>query len=212
MLSKLRGYSLVLIALAAAYACSAGGAPQGQSLAGRLAALLKLAPGMTVAEVGAGEGEMTVELARILGERGHVFSTEMDDYKLDRIRYAVEEAGVTNVTVVEGRALDSGLPEGCCDAILMRRVYHHFTEPEAMNASIFKALRPGGSLAIVDFPPSSTWRRPRGVSRDRGGHGMPPELLIEELKEAGFTVLERIDDWNGREFCVVARRPGAGGF
>ena len=91
----------------------------------------------------------------------------------------------------------------------MRRVYHHFAKPAAMNASLFRALRPGGRLAVVDFPPRSGSHRVSGVPRDRDGHGISPELLAEELEAAGFIVLQQIDGFHaGREFCVVARRPG----
>ena len=176
----------------------------------RLLALLELKPGMAVAEVGAGDGRRTVLRAERLGPSSQVHSTELGSKELSRIRDAVAKGGLRNVTVVPGGEKETNLPKQCCDAIFMRRVYHHFTDPRALNASMLDALRPGGRLAVIDFAPRPwmfwLWR-PEGVRADRGGHGMPPALLIQELTQAGFMVERRIADWPGRDYCVVARKP-----
>jgi SAM-dependent methyltransferase len=54
---------------------------------------------------------------------------------------------------MQGSETGAELPSGSCDAIFMRGVYHHFTAPQQMNGSLFRALRPGGTLAVIDFPP-----------------------------------------------------------
>ena len=48
-----------------------------------------------------------------------------------------------------------------------------------------------------------------GVPEDRGGHGISPDLVARELSEAGFEIVERIDDWYLADFCIIARRPAA---
>ena len=75
---------------------------------------------------------------------------------------------MANVTVVEGDATDTRLPEGCCDAVFMRDVFHHLTDAAAINASIARALRPGGVFVVIDFLPGNE------------GHGITPEKLVEE--------------------------------
>ena len=82
-----------------------------------------------VADVGAGKGGLTFALAREVGSNGHVFSTDIDPGRLRGLRETVADAKLDNVTVVEGSASETGLPPGCCDAIVLRRVYHHLTEP-----------------------------------------------------------------------------------
>lgn len=206
---------LVLIVLGAAALYSFGVCRDSTPAleAGRLFELLKLAPGMTVAEIGAGAGRMTVLMAQRLGPRGHVFSTELDPDRLRQIQDAVAEAGLNNVTVIQADEREANLPAECCDAIFMVKVYHHLTDPSTTNTDIFEALRPGGRLAVIDFPPRS-WRfwmsRPEGVAENRGGHGMPREILIQELTAAGFQIEHTIADWWSwpeQRYCVIARKP-----
>ena len=113
--------------------------------------LLALKPGMTVAEIGAGRGEMTLHMARKLGADSRVYSTELNPEREDEIREAVEEAGLTDVTVLAAGKTETNLPPASCDAIFMSKVYHHFTEPRRINHSLYETLRPGGALTIIDF-------------------------------------------------------------
>jgi SAM-dependent methyltransferase len=188
-----------------------GGAVEG-SEAELVFEALALREGMTVADVGAGEGEWTERLAREVGEAGHVYATEIDRVDLDRIATRVREAGISNVDTVLGSAQDTGLPVACCEAILLRLVYHHFTDPAGMRASLWRALRPGAHLLVVDFAPNPSWPAPEGV-RERGGHGVREEDLVREMRGDGFQVVARTPLWNGHEnrYGVVFRRP-AGSF
>jgi len=124
-----------------------------------------------------------------------------------RIEGRVLDAFLNNVTVVMGDQANAGLPPNCCDAILLRLVYHHFVVPEEMRGSLRQALKPGGLLAIVDISPQSSWRDLPGVP-DRGGHGIPIADLIHEMTTDGFEVVSRQDEWNGDQdrYCVVFRR------
>jgi ubiquinone/menaquinone biosynthesis C-methylase UbiE len=176
----------------------------------RLEEVLALAAGAVVADVGAGEGEWTLEMARRVGPSGRVFATEIDPERIGDIRRAVAEAGVANVTIIEGAPDDTKLPPGCCDAIFLRHVYHHITHPEAMNASLLQALRPDGFLAVIDFGPLTRLLPvPDGVPENRRGHGMPIDVLVEEMTSQGFAVAQRIDDWFRFDYCVAFRPRGA---
>jgi predicted methyltransferase len=91
----------------------------------------------------------------------------------------------------------------------MRNVYHHFEDPSAMNASIAAALKPGGRVAIVDFTPRGGPEAERPSDRDEDGrHGVSPESVARELKEAGFGE-ETSESGDGRWFMVVARKSGS---
>jgi ubiquinone/menaquinone biosynthesis C-methylase UbiE len=169
----------------------------------RLRQVLALKAGTVVADVGAGKGELSFALAREVGSNGHVFSTEIDPERLGRLREAVVAAKLDNVTVVEAYSSETGLPPNCCDAIVLRRVYHHLTEPSGINASLLRSLRPGGVLAVVDFPP------PFFLSR--GEFGVPAKTVMSEVMSSGFELLRQIDDWPGRgpleSYCVVFGKP-----
>ena len=179
----------------------------------QLAPLLQLKPGMALAEVGAGSGAVTVAAAQKVGPSGHIYATEIDPKRLEEIRQAVELAGLTNVSVIESTPAETRIPAECCDGIYMIGVYHHFTQPLATDASIFRALRPGGRLVIADFRPSlllKPWT-PEGVPANRGGHGIPPNILEDELTQSGFRIVQVYDHWGSSwflsSFCVVATRP-----
>ena len=169
----------------------------------RLRKVLALEAGKVVADIGAGKGELTLALAREVGPSGHVFSTEINAARLGRLRLAVAGAKLSNVAVVEARSRESGLPSSCCDAIVLRRVYHHLTDPASLNASLLRALRPGGVLAVIDSPPPFFWSR-RSL-------GVPAQAVVTEIARSGFEPLALIDDWPGRgplpSYCVLFRKP-----
>ncbi|MEN8158559.1 MAG: methyltransferase domain-containing protein [Myxococcota bacterium] len=198
-----------LFLLATAAAC---GAEADEEIA-RLAGVIELAPGMTVADIGAGDGSFAVELAEAVGAEGRVYATEIEAEKREEIAATAAEAGVTNVEVREAKVDATNLPDGCCGAIWMRHVYHHLTDPGAVNAGVFRALEPGGFFVVVDFPP--TWYlsffEVEGVGESRGGHGITPEAALAELRAAGFSEVRVIEDWNARwigpsSYALVLRK------
>lgn len=172
----------------------------------RLAQLLHWHSGSVVAEIGAGAGEMMLDAAQRVGPSGHVYATEVNTEKLAHLKELAANEKDHNITVIDGSQGGTNLPPECCDAIYMRRVYHHFTEPKKMDASLFQSLKPGGMLAVIDFPPRS-WLPPvEGVPANRGGHGMPKKILIQELTSAGFQVVSKPADWPNDNYCVIFRK------
>lgn len=177
----------------------------------RLVEHLRLGPGTHVAEIGAGAGTLTVALAKVVGSTGRLFSNEISDNRRDAIRDAVARAGLDNVTVVESGAADANLPEACCDALFMRNVYHHFDDPTAMNRSLWRALRPGGRIAVIDFPPRGGTAAVAAAGRDEGStHGVPSATVEAELGAAGFTLVHTEQQRGDRWFMVVAEKRVAG--
>ena len=169
----------------------------------RLKEALALKAGMVVADVGAGKGQLTRELAATVGPGGHVFSTEIDPDRLQALRATLAEAKLVNVTIVAAKPRETGLPAGCCDAIVLRRVYHHVTDPAETNASLLRALRPGGLLAVIDMPPP--------FFSGRGSMGVPSKSVVDEVTASGFEMLQLRRDWPGRgpleTYCALFRRP-----
>jgi ArsR family transcriptional regulator len=119
--------------------------------------------------------------------------------------------GRARTIVIEGSSTATGLPASCCDAILIRDAYHHFTAPADMVRSIAAALKPGGRLAIVDFPPRASSQLPAGVPANRAGHGIPAEVVQQEVG-AALTHVRTVPTWSpesqpGDLFLVLFRKP-----
>ncbi len=177
----------------------------------RLVELMALKPGMTVADVGAGFGAWTLRLSRWIGPSGRVYATDVGAAQLAALQEIVKREGLTNVTVLEGGAGVTNLPAQCCDAILIRDAYHHLTQPEAIVRSLATSLKPGGRLAVIDFPPRPASEVPSGVPANRGGHGVPPEV-VEREGAAAFTHVTTIREWAPDSqpaslFLVLFRKP-----
>jgi ubiquinone/menaquinone biosynthesis C-methylase UbiE len=172
----------------------------------RLAALMDWKPGTIVADIGAGDGKYAFAAAQIVGPSGKVFATEIDQDKLANLRSDVAKSHLTNVIVLESKDADTNLPTECCDAIFLRRVYHHLTKPAEFDAALVRSLKPGGRLAIIEFPPRSGLDPVEGVPANRGGHGIPQEIAIQELTVAGFRIMKTVDAWPQGDYLLLFQK------
>ncbi len=159
-----------------------------------LVELLGVRPGLTLAEIGAGNGWLTVRIAEQLVPEGRMFSTELRASRLERIRGAVTTAGLENVTIIEAAERETKLPSGCCEAVFMRTVYHHFSDPRSIAKSIHEALKPGGLLAVIDYEPGQLW-----TFLHHRGHTVHPQQVIDEVTAVGFEMVRIVEDWPSDE-------------
>jgi ubiquinone/menaquinone biosynthesis C-methylase UbiE len=169
----------------------------------RLADLAHWKDGTVVADIGAGDGSYSFLAAEKVAPSGHVYATELDKDKLQALKTEVARRKLNNVVVVEGAADDTGLPSACCDTIFLRHVYHHITRPRDFDKNLLRSLKPGAYLAIIDFPPRPSLPPVEGVPKNRGGHGIPKKVVIEELTAAGLQVVKTVDDWSAQDYCVI---------
>jgi ubiquinone/menaquinone biosynthesis C-methylase UbiE len=174
----------------------------------RLAELTQWKAGTIVADVGAGDGTYSFVAAQKVGPSGRVYATEIDTEKLKNLRAEATKRKLENIIVVEGTADDTKLPSSCCDTIFLRHVYHHLTQPQEFDRNLVRSLKPGAHLAIIDFPPSPNLAPVEGVPKNRGGHGIPEKVVVEELTTAGLRVEKTIDDWSGNDYCVLFVKRG----
>jgi len=180
----------------------------------RLADATGAREGSVIADIGAGSGAQAIALAGRVGG-GRVYATEIDSRERAKIAVAARKAGRTNVVVIEAGETRTGLPEVCCDAIYMRGAYHHITQPAPFLASVWQSLRPRGVFVVIDFPPTLLlwpWK-PKGIPANRGGHGIPPEILEQELRTAGFERTRFVEHWSGfwpvRQYAIIVRKPAS---
>lgn len=190
--------------LVAAHAFSQGWGPTPQEEA-RVISVLGLSPGKVVGEIGAGAGQISIAAARAVGPDGRVFATELGEGKRASLKGNLEAAGILNVEVREAQVKSTGLDAGCCDAVFMRDVYHHLTAPVEILADLRKGLRPQGLLLVIDFEPRDGLSPVEGVAESRRGHGIPIGVLVDELKAAGFEIVNENRAWRDDLYAVLAR-------
>jgi ubiquinone/menaquinone biosynthesis C-methylase UbiE len=162
--------------------------------------------GSTICEIGAGDGALSIAAARLAGPSGRVYTNELGERRVSVLREKTAASGLGNIVVVEGEATRTNFPDETCDGVFLRDVYHHLTDPAAINASMLAALKPGGRAAVVDFtPPGQEAQQPTDRSKD-GKHGVSPRTVSRELIEAGFEpVHEEISAQ--RWFMIIVAKP-----
>ncbi len=131
-------------------------------------------PGMTVADIGAGEGYYTVRLAKRVGDEGRVLAEDIIPAVRDGLAERVAREQLDNVSVRLGDPANPRLPPGSFDRVLMVHMYHEIQQPYEFLWNVRPALKPDGTLVVVD------------ADRPTNRHGTPPILLDCELRAVGF--------------------------
>jgi len=117
----------------------------------RALALMKVLPGSTVADIGAGSGYFTERLSRLVGATGKVFATDIQQGMLDLLQQRLARERLNNVALVLGEPANPKLPPAAIDLALMVDVYHELSDPQTVLAHIRTALRPGGRLVLIEY-------------------------------------------------------------
>ncbi len=149
-------------------------------------AALKIQPGQSVADIGAGTGFYLWEFASAVGAKGNVYGVEISPGFLDRLRKHVTNNKLANATIVTGTEKSVELPEDSVDLVFVCDTYHHFAYPKTTLASIRKALRSGGTLAIIDFKRIEGETAKWIMGHVRAGQ----EVFRAEIEAAGFELIE----------------------
>lgn len=140
--------------------------------------LADIGDGMSIADIGAGEGYYTVRLAQRVGKKGRVLAEDIDREANERLGQRVLRERLENVSIVLGTEDDPRLPPDSFDRIFLVHMYHEVTEPYAFLWRLRPALRQGGRVIVVD------------VDRPADEHGIPPALLFCEFASLGFRLTE----------------------
>lgn len=137
--------------------------------------------GMTVADIGAGEGYYTIRLAQQVGKDGRVLAQDISRDALQRLGRRVERERLENISIKLGEPDDPQLPDDSFDRIFLVHMYHEVTEPYAFLWRMWPALAEGGEIIVVD------------VDRPTGRHGIPPALLFCEFEAVGYKLVEFVE-------------------
>ena len=127
--------------------------------------LADIRAGMTVADIGAGEGYYTVRLAERVGEDGRVLAQDIDPEALDRLGRRIERERLENISIKAGNADNPQLPPDSFDRIFMVHMYHEVTEPYAFLWHMWPALSAGGQIPDLHPPGRQHLAHRRGPGR-----------------------------------------------
>jgi len=150
-------------------------------------ALLRVRPGMHVADVGAGSGYYTIRLSPRVGPEGRVIAQDIMPRYLRGLGERVRREKLSNVTLALGDPHDPRLPAASADVVLLVHMYHEVETPYAFLHNLRRAVRPGGLVAVVD------------LDRPTNRHGTPPALLRCEFAAVGYrqTAMHPLPDGSG---------------
>ncbi|HEY7119366.1 MAG TPA: class I SAM-dependent methyltransferase [Tepidisphaeraceae bacterium] len=154
----------------------------------KLMKALKLKPGMTVCDLGCGNGFYTLKLAKEVAPDGTVLAEDIQNEMLDLLRRRMDKEKVSNVQPILGSVIDPKLPEGKVDLVLLVDVYHEMDHPVEMLANIRKSLSPKGRLVLVEF---------RAEDPDvpiKPLHKMSKPQITRELTANGYKLADQYDD------------------
>ncbi len=146
---------------------------------------LGVKPGSIVGDVGAGTGYFTFHLAERVSPRGKVYAEDIRDDQLAKIRARAAEQKLTRIETILGAPGDPRLPAGQLDAILVVNAYHEMTEYDAMLQGMYRALKPGGLLAIIDAQAKPG--KKRKIYQER--HRLPRQIVLEHAARNGLQFL-----------------------
>jgi SAM-dependent methyltransferase len=160
---------------------------------------LNLRPGMTVADIGAGVGYMTLRMARKVGPTGHVYGVDIQRGMLDLLQKNAKAADLTNIESVLSDPVDPKLPEGRIDLALLVDVYHEVAEPQKFIRNLRKALKPDGRLVLLEY---------RGEDPSipiNPDHKMTVAQVRAELEPEGFRLLTPIETLPWQHVLILVK-------
>jgi arsenite methyltransferase len=166
----------------------------------RVIAALKIQPGAIVADLGSGGGYFTFRLAEAAGPTGKVYAVDVDQDMVDLIKKSAKEKPAGNIEAVLAKPDNPMLPKPGADLIFTSNTYHHIDHRVAYFANLRQYLRPGGSIAIIDFD-RRAWLE--GLLR----HYTPSEFIKREMEQAGYALQQEYDFLDRQSFLIFKAKP-----
>ena len=140
-------------------------------------------PGMTIGEIGAGTGRVTVWLADAVGNKGMVYANDIDTKSLDHLKDRCKKEGLNNVLIIVGTVDNPKLPVASLDIAFMTNTYHHLDKPIDLVKKILPSLKENGYLVVVERDKE----RCPTIERDEA---TTIADFKKQMNEAGFEVIK----------------------
>jgi SAM-dependent methyltransferase len=149
---------------------------------------------MTVADIGAGTGYLSVRLAKAAGK---VISSDIEASMVSYLKERAAKMGLKNMVAVQATEKSANLPEKA-DLIILLNTYHHIPEREVYFKQLASSLKKGGQLAIIDW-------RPGGKMGPPDEFRFTPEKLAGEMAKAGYKKVGQFDYLPEQNFLIFTR-------
>ena len=159
--------------------------------------------GMTVCDMGCGNGFYSLQLAKMVGPRGRVLAVDVQPQMLYLLRQRMEKSGVENITPILGSFHNPRLPENTIDLVLMVDVYHEFSHPEHMLEAMHRGLKADGLIALLEY------REEDPKVPIKPLHKMSKKQIMLEYEANGFVLKKEFDKlpWQHMMFFGKAAKP-----
>ena len=167
-----------------------------------LVAALALRPGAWVADLGAGTGYFSRWLDAAVGPSGVVFAVDTEPNLVAHLRARAEHEKTPTIVPVLASMDDPRLPPGALDLVLIVDTYHHLDARRAYLDRLARTLKPGGRIAIVD------WQKRDLPVGPPASHKLAREQVVDEMRSAGFTLVDESTLLPHQYFLVFARTAG----
>ena len=149
---------------------------------------LDVRPGMTVCDMGCGNGFYSLKLAKMVGQQGQVLGVDIQPEMLVLLRQRAEKSGIENISPILGSMHDPRLPQKTVDMVLLVDVYHEFSHPQHMLAVMRRSLKEDGTIVLLEY---------RGEDPDvpiKPLHKMTRKQVDLEMRANGFKLVKSFDD------------------
>ena len=180
---------------------------------GNPVAMIDLAPGETVLDLGSGGGLDVILSAKRVGPTGTAYGVDELDEMIDVARAHAAEAGVTNTTFLQGLIENVPLPDGSVDVVISNCVICLAPDKTPVFTEIARMLRPGGRMAVTDIVADKGYTPPDddGAWAECGTGALQHDELLAMITSAGLvdaTIEYTHDTGPGLHGATIrARRP-----
>jgi predicted methyltransferase len=162
-------------------------------------ALLRLAPGMTVADLGAGTGYFLPYLSPAVGSTGRVLALDVEPAMVRHMRERAARQSLTNVVATAVPPDDPRLPPAGVDRVLVVDTWHHLPDRAAYSAKLAAGLKAGGMVVVVDFTMDTRLGPPPDAR-------VPPDTVVAELRAGGLEA-DIVAEPLPEQYVVIGRKP-----
>ncbi len=161
---------------------------------------LPIEPGDVVADIGAGTGYFSLPIARRVGPQGRVLAVDIQPEMLAIIARRRDEAGLTNIELIEASETDPNLPTGAVDLVLMVDAYHEFSHPREVMEGVVRGLKIGGAVVLIEYRAED-----RSVPIKRL-HKMSADQARAEMEAVGLHFEANLDTLPQQHFLIFRKK------